>query len=156
MKDSYNLFKLYTSLFPFQEVLCRPGSTVGCTSDWCSGCRGFDPPVWQHSFMEIGHKIISTAILCLRLIQVGRLSITDERRCTYYGLIAFLGLSLPRKSVDSLTDSLDMTIVVDWDVNIQTDKQRSSTSVDNTYKILWKPLIMYLNEPAHEIMVLII
>ena len=33
----------------------------------------FDPPVQQHSFMEIGHESISTAILSLPLIQVGQL-----------------------------------------------------------------------------------
>ena len=34
----------------------------GCTSDWYSGGHGFDPQVWQHSFLDIGHKIISMAI----------------------------------------------------------------------------------------------
>ena len=51
------------------------------------GCR-FDPPVWQHSFMEIGHEIIFTAILPLLLIQEGQLSGTGERMCTYYWLNA--------------------------------------------------------------------
>ena len=40
--------------------------------DWYSGGRGFDPPVRQHSFVEMGHEIISTAILSLPLIQVGQ------------------------------------------------------------------------------------
>ena len=39
------------------------GSSVGCVSAWCADSRGFDPHVWQHSFVEIGHEIISTAIL---------------------------------------------------------------------------------------------
>ena len=50
-------------------------SLVGCMYDWYSGDsggRGFDPPVRQHSFMEMGHKIISTAIISLPLIQVGQ------------------------------------------------------------------------------------
>ena len=34
--------------------------------------RGFDPRVRRHSFMEIGHEIISTTILSLPLIQVGQ------------------------------------------------------------------------------------
>ena len=34
-----------------------------------------------------------------------------------------LGLSLPRKSVVRLTDNLDMTILVDWDVKPQKKKQ---------------------------------
>ena len=41
----------------------------------------FDPPVWQHSFFEIGHEIISTPILSLPLIQVGQFSVTGEKGC---------------------------------------------------------------------------
>ena len=44
-----------------------------------SGSRGFDPPVRQHSFVEMGHEIISTAIIFLPLIQVGQLSVTGSR-----------------------------------------------------------------------------
>ena len=36
----------------------------------------------QHSFVEIGDKIISTSILSLPLIQARRLSVTGERMCT--------------------------------------------------------------------------
>ena len=38
-------------------------------------------------------------------------------------LINHLGLSLPRKSVDRLTDRHNMTIVVDWDVKEHSNKQ---------------------------------
>ena len=41
-----------------------------------------DPPVGQHSFVEMGHEIISTAIFSLALTQVGQLSVTGERMCT--------------------------------------------------------------------------
>ena len=47
----------------------------------------FDPPVLQHSFMMIGHEIISVAILSLQLTPVGQLSVTDEM-CTKYWLTA--------------------------------------------------------------------
>ena len=40
------------------------------------------PHVRQHSFVENGHEIISTAILSLPLIQEGQLSVTSERMCT--------------------------------------------------------------------------
>ena len=50
--------------------------------DLFSWGRGLDPPVRQHSFVEMGHKIISTAILSLTLIQVGQLSVTGEKMCT--------------------------------------------------------------------------
>ena len=56
--------------------------------------------------MEIGHEIISTAILSpLIQIQVGQFKLS--------------GLCLPRKSVVRFTDHLDMTTVVDWDVKQQ-------------------------------------
>ena len=42
----------------------------------------------KHAFVEIGHEIISTAILSLPLIQVGPLSVTGERMCTHYWLTA--------------------------------------------------------------------
>ena len=38
---------------------------------WYADVRGFDPTVWQHSFMGIGHVIISSAILPLLLFRVG-------------------------------------------------------------------------------------
>ena len=45
--------------------------------------RGFDPRVRQHSFVEIGHGIISTAVISLALIQVGLMSnATGEKICT--------------------------------------------------------------------------
>ena len=40
----------------------------------------------KHSFVEIGHGIISTANLSLPLIQVGQLSVTGEKMCTKYWL----------------------------------------------------------------------
>ena len=63
--------------------------------------------------MEIGHEIISTAILSLLLIQVEQLLATGQVQ------VNRLCLSLPRKSVVRLTDHLNMTIVVDWDVKPQ-------------------------------------
>ena len=44
--------------------------------------RGFDHQVRQHSYVEICHEIISTAILPLPLIQVGQLS--DVQLCIKY------------------------------------------------------------------------
>ena len=73
--------------------------------------RGFDPPVRQHYFVEMGHEIISTAILSLPLIQVGQLSVTSKRICTLP-----LRPKPTQESVVRLTDCLDMTLVVHWDV----------------------------------------
>ena len=58
--------------------------SIGYASPWYADGRGFDPHVQQHSFVEIGHQIISTAILSLLLIQEGQLSVTGERMCTKY------------------------------------------------------------------------
>ena len=57
------------------------GSSVGCAFAWYADGRGFDPHVQQHYFVEIGHEIISTAILSLPLIQ-GQLSATGKKMCT--------------------------------------------------------------------------
>ena len=56
--------------------------------DWYSGGRDLDPHVRQHSFVQMGYEIISTAIISLPLIQVGQLSVTGERMCLQYWLTA--------------------------------------------------------------------
>ena len=59
------------------------GGSVGCTSNWRPGGRGFDPRRGrQHSFVEIDHEIFSTVILSLPLIQEGQLSVSGKRMCT--------------------------------------------------------------------------
>ena len=65
------------------EMICGPGGSVGCASDWRPEGRGFDPRRGrQHSFVEIDHEIFSTVILSLPLIQEGQLSVSGERMCT--------------------------------------------------------------------------
>ena len=61
--------------------VCIPDGGSSNRASGPAGCR-FDPLVWQHSFVEIGHEIISTAILPLPLIQVGQLLVTGEKMCT--------------------------------------------------------------------------
>ena len=59
---------------------------VGCASDWWSGGLGFDPRlVCQHSFVKIDHKLISTVIPSLPLIQDGHLSVSGKRMYTSTG-----------------------------------------------------------------------
>ena len=74
--------------------------------------------------MEIYCEIFSTVILLLPLIQEGLLLVTSERMCTKYWLTAQSELAL-EKSVVRLTDHLDMTIAVDWDVKQKTKPQNS-------------------------------
>ena len=57
--------------------------SVGCSSDWRPGGRGFNPlREWQHSFVELDHEIFSTVILFLPLIQERQLSVSGGRMCT--------------------------------------------------------------------------
>ena len=53
----------------------------------------------SRKFREIGHAVISTGVLSLPPICVGKLSYTDETMCTRSE-----GLSMSRNSVDMLTD----------------------------------------------------
>ena len=50
---------------------CKPGA-VACSdvrvSTWYADGRVFDDHVWQHSFVETGHEVFSTAVLSLLLI----------------------------------------------------------------------------------------
>ena len=71
-------------MMSFKGISAGPASSVGCTSSWYADGRGFDPSVRQHSFVEIGHEIISTSVLPLTLIQVGQVSVTGKRMCTKY------------------------------------------------------------------------
>ena len=45
-------------------------------------------PAQSHTFLVLNHKIISTVILLLPLIQEGLLSVTSKNMCTKYKLIA--------------------------------------------------------------------
>ena len=79
------ILQIYLGCVTSESLEAGPGSSVGCVSAWNSGRHGLDPPVRQHSFVEIGYEIISTAILSLPLIQVGQLSVTGKRMCTSSG-----------------------------------------------------------------------
>ena len=66
----------------FNDQSAGLGGSVGCTSDWRPGGRGFDPRRGrQHSFMEIDHEIFSMVILSLLLVQEGQLSVSGVRMC---------------------------------------------------------------------------
>ena len=65
-------------------IITGRGISITCASAWYAGGRGFDHHVWQRSFVEIGQKIIFTAILFFPLIQEGQLSVTDETMYTKY------------------------------------------------------------------------
>ena len=78
--------------------------------------HGFDPRVQQQSFVEIGHEIISMAFL--PTADSSRAVVSYWRKDVHLVLVNCLG-SLPRNIVVRLTDCLDMTIVVDWDVKPQ-------------------------------------
>ena len=70
-------------------------------------------PDWSNTFVAFDNEIISTIIIHLPLTQEGLLSV-----------------SLPRKKV-WLSERLDMTVAVDWDVKPQT-----KTNYRNQTKIM--------------------
>ena len=78
----------------------------------------------MHTFMETDREIYSMVILPLPLIQEGLLSVTSESMCTKYWLTVYE--SLPRKSLVRLTDHLNMTKAVDWEVKAQTKPNKIS------------------------------
>ena len=52
---------------------CKPGVVARSdvrASTWYADGRVFDDHIRQHSFVEIGHEILSTAVLSLPLIQL--------------------------------------------------------------------------------------
>ena len=51
----------HKSMFKFGHAGCS--SSVGCVSCWYADSHEFVPHIRQHSFVEIGHEIIFTAIL---------------------------------------------------------------------------------------------
>ena len=69
------LYNYTTTVSNFNfEGFAGLASSVGCASaSYADSCR-FDPPVRQHSFVEISHEIIS--ILSLPLIQAGQLIVS--------------------------------------------------------------------------------
>ena len=95
------MISFFFCFYLFCSILCTgSANSVGCASAWYADGRGFDHPARQHSFVKIGHEIISTAF--------------SPSVVSY--LVNRLGLSLPRKSVVRLTGRLDMTVAADWDV----------------------------------------
>ena len=75
----------HSSLSPLTLQIYVDGS-VWCGSVWWSEGRCFDPRwIRHHSFIEIDHKIFSTVILSLSLIQKVYLTVSDERMCTNTG-----------------------------------------------------------------------
>ena len=75
--------KQFISNIPRTYKQAGLSDSTGCASDWRPQGCGFDPRQGrQHSFVEIDHKIFSTVILSLPLIQEGQLSVSGERMCT--------------------------------------------------------------------------
>ena len=70
------------------------------------------------TFVEIYNEIFYTVIFSLPLIQEGLLSVTIESMCTEYWLTTLVMLA-PETSGVRLTDRLNFTIAVDWDVKPQ-------------------------------------
>ena len=89
-------------------------STVGKESDYRSRGREFDPGA-SHTFVEIDHEIISTAIL-LPLADSRRVVVSYKRKYVHEVLINCLFKLAQEKSVVRSIDRPYMTIAVDWEV----------------------------------------
>ena len=79
-------------------------------------------PARSHTFAEIYHKIISTAIL-LPSADSRRVVVSYKRKYVHEVLVNTLVKLAQEKSVASWTDSPGMTIAVDWDIKNQTKQQ---------------------------------
>ena len=79
----WQTLKTLVRLLPNDRNLVKAGrgSSFGSASARYADGRGFDPHVRQHSFVEIGHEIISTSILSLPLIQEGSCQLL-AKECT--------------------------------------------------------------------------
>ena len=76
-----------------------------------------------YTFVEIGHKYFLQSFL--PLIQERLLSVTNESICIKYWLTPLYKLAQEKK-VARLTDCLDMTITVDWDVKLRTKQTKQN------------------------------
>ena len=103
---------------------------VGCASASRAGRSSGPATSFRH--LEIGHEIISTAILSLPLIQVGAV-VSYWRKDVHLVLVNHLG-SLPRNSLIRLTDRLDMAIVVDWNVKPRTKQKQGRAMVLGSFQ----------------------
>ena len=77
------LFSFYIICKFFFDEWPASVAQLDAPSDWRPGGRGFNPRRGrQHFFVEIDHKMFTTVILSLPLIQEGQLSVSGERMCT--------------------------------------------------------------------------
>ena len=103
-----------------------PGSSVGCRSAWHADSRRFNLQVQQQTFVKIwswnnfyGHSRPTA--------DSSRTVVSYWQKNVHLVLVKHLG-SLPRNSVVRLTDRLNMTIVVDWDVKPQIKQTKEISS----------------------------
>ena len=76
--------------------------------------------------VEINHEIFKV-MLSLSQIQEDQLSVSAEK-CAQ---VLVRGLSLPSKSVVWYTDWFNMTLKVDWAINLQLKKKKSKKKKKN-------------------------
>ena len=73
-------------------------------------------PARSHTFIEIDHELFSSVILLLLLIQEGLCICQLQAKVCAQSTGKQRSQAGPGKSVVWLTDCLDMTIAVDWDI----------------------------------------
>ena len=113
----YKHSQKHVRVVSYATIRAGPGRSVRCASGRYADGRRFEPRVRQHSFVETCHEIISIAI-SIHTVNSSREVVRYWRKDVHLVLAKCLG-SISRKSIVRLTDRLDMTIVVDWDVKPQ-------------------------------------
>ena len=103
----------------------RPRSAVGNLYDCKS--RGLQFQSWPHTFREIDHEIISRAIL-LPSADSRRVFVSYKRNYVHEVLVNHLVKLAQEKCVVRWTDCPNRTIVVEWDIKLQTKQNKTSDS----------------------------
>ena len=89
-----------------------------------SDCESSSIPARSHTFVEIDHEIISSAIL-LPSADSRRVVVSYKRKYVHEVLVNRLVKLAPGKIVVRLTNPPNMTIAVDWDFKHQTKQTKS-------------------------------
>ena len=103
---------------PFTDYKLGPLGQSDVSSDWYSYGCGFDSWIWPHTFWEIQSWNIFYSH-SLPTADLSRAVVSYWQKYGHLVLVNHLG-SLPRNSVDWLTDWLNITVVVDWGINDKT------------------------------------
>ena len=127
----------------FQNQICWPGLVAHLdarppgiqmvTGSILRSSKTFFHEDWSQNHFY-GHSLPTT--------DSSRTAVSYSRKAVHQVLVNHSGLSLPRKSVVRLTDHLDMTIVVDWDVKTTKQTKRSFEYISNLLLLTFAYIVL--------------